>query len=59
MAGSEPGDPPAALRAFSALAKVFSPYELNPFEINPLRRIVNDLFDFERLRAGAPVEVFC
>ena len=28
------------------LMRTFSPYELNPFDINPLRDIVADFFDF-------------
>jgi NTE family protein len=33
------------------LSRLFSPYQLNPFDINPLRRIISELIDFEALRS--------
>jgi NTE family protein len=41
------GVPHAAL---DATAQVFSPYQLNPLGINPLRELLEELVDFERLR---------
>ncbi len=35
-----------------------SPYDLNPFNINPLRDLVADLVDFERVRACDQIGVF-
>jgi NTE family protein len=40
------------------LTRFFSPYQLNPFDINPLRSIIEKLFDFERLRRASPVRLF-
>jgi NTE family protein len=40
------------------LTRFFSPQEINPFDINPLRAIVKRLFDFERLRRASPVRLF-
>ena len=34
----------------SKTTEIFSPYEINPLEINPLREIVEDLIDFDFLR---------
>jgi NTE family protein len=34
---------------------LFSPYELDPLDINPLRDIVNELADFAALRARSPM----
>ena len=34
---------------------LFSPYELNPLDINPLRDVVNELADFAALRARSPM----
>jgi NTE family protein len=40
------------------LNKAFSPYELNPADINPLRQLLEDTVDFERLREGAKPALF-
>jgi NTE family protein len=40
---------------FDSLTRTFSPYQFNPFNINPLRDIVADFFDFEVInRAPLP-----
>jgi NTE family protein len=36
----------------------FSPAQINPLDLNPLRHIVNAQIDFERLRAASPVKLF-
>ncbi|PZR00395.1 MAG: patatin [Cereibacter sphaeroides] len=36
---------------FEGLSRMFSPYELNPLGINPLRGMLNDLIDFDRVNA--------
>jgi len=40
------------------LAHYFTPQEINPLGINPLRDIANASFDFERLRRHAPFRLF-
>ncbi len=35
---------------FNVMSQFFSPYQLNPANINPLRDILNNLVDFEELR---------
>jgi NTE family protein len=40
------------------LTRFFSPYQLNPFDINPLRTIIERLFDFERIRLASPLRLF-
>lgn len=40
------------------LAHYFTPQEINPLGINPLREIATGLFDFERLRRQAPFRLF-
>jgi NTE family protein len=40
------------------LARVFSPYQLNPFDLNPLRDVVRAQFDFERIRRACPLKLF-
>ncbi|MCV0437643.1 MAG: patatin-like phospholipase family protein [Hydrogenophaga sp.] len=36
----------------------FSPEQLNPFDLNPLRKILSAQVDFERLRAHCPIKLF-
>ena len=36
----------------------FSPKQINPFDLNPVRGIVDAQIDFERLRAASPVRLF-
>ncbi len=36
----------------------FSPEQLNPFDLNPLRKILSSQVDFERLRTQSPVKLF-
>ncbi|MBS1651334.1 MAG: patatin-like phospholipase family protein [Bacteroidetes bacterium] len=36
---------------FNTLSQVFSPYNLNPFNFNPLRDIIAELIDFDELHA--------
>ncbi|MFZ5541018.1 MAG: patatin-like phospholipase family protein [Pseudomonadota bacterium] len=40
------------------LTRFFSPQQMNPFDINPMRAIVRQQFDFERLRRASPVRLF-
>jgi len=40
------------------LTQYFSPYQLNPLDINPLRDIVESQFDFEGLRRRSPIKLF-
>ena len=36
---------------FQAITSLLSPYQFNPFDLNPLRDVLRALVDFERLRA--------
>ena len=36
----------------------FSPSQLNPFDLNPLRDLLNRQIDFDRLRAASPFKLF-
>ena len=40
------------------MTRVFSPYEVNPFNHNPLRNALEDSVDFDKLRADSPVRLF-
>jgi NTE family protein len=43
--------------AFDLMARVFSPYDLNPRGVNPLRNILAESVDFRRV-AQAPIRLF-
>jgi NTE family protein len=43
---------------FDLVTRVFSPYQLNPFNVNPLRNVLKPLIDFDALRAQPPFRLF-
>lgn len=47
-----------ALSVYLSWARFFSPYQLNPFNVNPLREILQNQLDFERLRAECKIKLF-
>ena len=40
------------------VSRFMSPYQLNPFDINPLRSLLNELVDFQRVRQQQMVKLF-
>ena len=52
-----PSIAPAA-RAWMQWARLWSPQQLNPLGLNPLRDVLVEQIDFERLRAHKPVQLF-
>ncbi len=40
------------------MAQNISPYQFNPFNINPLKNILDELVDFEKIRATKEVQLF-
>jgi NTE family protein len=52
-----PGLAPAA-RAWMYWAQLLSPYQFNPFGLNPLRDILVEQIDFDALRRTSPVRLF-
>lgn len=47
------------LAAWAGMAsQLASPYDLNPLNLNPLREVLNELVDFERVRACDKVDLF-
>ena len=55
---NEAGELSASLRMAMKFTRWFSPYQLNPLGINPLRELVETQFDFERLRRDCPFKLF-
>jgi NTE family protein len=52
------GDPSPSLGYLLSLTHMFSPSQLNPLGLNPLRDILSRQIDFERLRADCKLELF-
>lgn len=48
----------ATYSALDTLTRNMSPYELNPFDYNPLRDILDKCVDFEQLRSCTDVKLF-
>ena len=44
--------------AFDQLSRLFSPYELNPLKVDPLKDVILESFDFEKLRKFKGCKVF-
>jgi len=48
-----------AFMLFDVATRLFSPYQLNPFNYNPLRQVLTETVDFDALRSGhCPVKLF-
>jgi NTE family protein len=43
---------------FDILTRLFSPYELNPFDLNPLRDLVGRMVDFRRVKECTEIGLF-
>jgi NTE family protein len=50
--------PSGALQLFEIMSRFLSPYQLNPFNYNPLRQLIGQIIDFERLRQGSAIKLF-
>jgi len=50
--------PASSTKVFLALSRYFSPYQLNPLDINPLRDILASQIDFERLKREGKIALF-
>jgi NTE family protein len=43
---------------FNALSRYFSPYDVNPLNINPLKDLIERFVDFEALRGNSDLQLF-
>jgi len=50
--------PSGSIKALVSLARYFSPYQLNPLDIDPLRDVLAKQIDFEHLRARGTIKLF-
>jgi len=51
--GNHSLDDSPSYQMFDLLSRLFSPYQFNPFNLNPLRTVLERHVDFERLRTAA------
>jgi NTE family protein len=59
LSGSHSLDLSPAFLLFDLVTRLFSPYQLNPFNYNPLRQVLIDTIDFAALRSEyCPVKLF-
>lgn len=58
MLGAWSGLRPPGNPWLDMVSRVASPYDVNPLNINPLRGVVADLIDFDKVRACDAVEIF-
>jgi NTE family protein len=49
---------PDAAKTYLSITRYFSPYQLNPLNVNPLRDILEEQVDFDRLRAQCKIRLF-
>jgi len=50
--------PDPAIKGYVFLARFLSPYQLNPFNLNPLRDLLAAQVDFERIRSDCDIKLF-
>ncbi|MBN9438859.1 MAG: patatin-like phospholipase family protein [Bosea sp.] len=58
MLGAWSNGHPPGLIWFEMFSKMASPYDVNPLNINPLRGVIADLIDFDKVRGCADVNLF-
>jgi NTE family protein len=49
---------PLAYKSALSMIRYFSPQQINPFDLNPLREILNSQIDFERIRREPGIALF-
>lgn len=47
----------SSLATASGVGRMFSPYQFNPMGFDPLRKLLSETIDFEKLRAASPIEL--
>jgi len=51
-------DETPGFQMLDAITRMFSPYQLNPLDLHPLRDILNELVDFDGLRRQAGIKLY-
>lgn len=58
MLGIGSGENPFAYFMFDTVTRLFSPYQFNPLDLNPLRDVLERTIDFKKIRACEAVKLF-
>lgn len=58
LAGNWNLDSSFAYLFFEQMTRLFSPYQFNPFNLHPLRGILDDMLDLDALRGRSPIKLF-
>lgn len=58
FAGAAKVDDSLSYFLFDSITRLFSPYQLNPFDFNPLRDVLEKSIDFDALRACDCIKLF-
>lgn len=45
-------------QVFDFMTRMFSPYDMNPLDLHPIREILEDIVDFDKLRAYQGIKLF-
>lgn len=56
--GMGKADNPFSYFMFDTMTRIFSPYQFNPLDINPLRDVIERNIDFEKIRACDELKLF-
>lgn len=58
LAGGRGGQASPMRMSFDMLTRTLSPYLFNPLDVNPLRQLLDDLVDFDRIREADGPQLF-
>ena len=52
------GENPFSYFMFDSITRLFSPYQFNPLDINPLRTVIDETIDFDKIKSCNKVKLF-
>lgn len=58
MLGIGTGENPYSYFMFDTMTRLFSPYQFNPFDVNPLKDVLNKVIDFKKICACDKMKLF-
>lgn len=58
LLGIGPVENPMAYFMFDSMTRLFSPYQFNPLDLNPLKDVIERVIDFDKIRACNDLKLF-